>query len=103
MYSVLCTRLLEGCAEGGYYFKVEEMKNINFQNLEIFSVNSKRSFTFSKYENIFHIFSFSYKYEHVFHIFTFSYLLSVNMKISKNQRNCPIVCILVAYVLGFSY
>ena len=53
MYSILCACLLEGCAEGWNYFKVDEMKNINFQNLEIFPVECKRSFTFSKYENIF--------------------------------------------------
>ena len=52
MYSIYAQHLLERCAEVGNYFKVEEMKNINFQNLEIFSFKSKRSFTFSKYENI---------------------------------------------------
>ena len=50
MYSILCAALIRGLSLGEKL--VEEMKNINFQNLEIFSFKSKRSFTFSKYENI---------------------------------------------------
>ena len=42
---------------------MEEMKNINFQNLK---------FSLSRVREV---------------------LLSVNTKISKNQQNCPIVCI----------